>query len=129
MATTKPRLTFTASHELAAVLKRLAAVQGRPVSGVVSEYLEITVPVLERVADAMERALAAQAEARAGIVAGLQDAQAQAEPALALLLDALNAAAGPSAEGANPRSCNNGGQVSFNALNFNHNGTDKGGTV
>jgi hypothetical protein len=80
MATEKPRITITlepAQHE---VLKRLSALQGGSMSKIVSEFLGEITPILEKVADSLESAKRASADARARFVRAAEVAEEELRP-------------------------------------------------
>lgn len=55
MSTTKPRITITLNEADYAVLKRLNALNGVPMSKTVKELVELVAPVLVRVCDNLEK--------------------------------------------------------------------------
>jgi hypothetical protein len=71
MPTKKPRITITLEPHTHEVLSRLSAASGDSMSQIVSEYIEVAVPALERVVVVLERAKAAPAEARDGFAAAI----------------------------------------------------------
>lgn len=116
MATTKPRVTLTLQPDQAALLQRLSSLQGRPVSQVLADVLDVAWPTLFAVADALERAQSAQAIELDRLAGVLSRAQELASP-VGELLGLLDELAGRP-EGSNPRSCNHGGQVSSTSKKF-----------
>lgn len=95
MPTANPRLQVTFEPETYEVLKRLAAVQGRPASTIVREVMQGSTGMLSEIADTMERLKAAQEAAKARIVAeagqGLEDAADALQPPLLALLEHFEA--------------------------------------
>lgn len=82
MATTKPRITVTLSHRQHDVLKSISDNSGQSMSTFVSELLEQSLPVLERMAETFRKIKAAQDEQKKRIVEELDQAQAEVEPVL-----------------------------------------------
>lgn len=64
MATTKPRITVTLEPQQYDILRRLAALQGRPMARIVTELMEEMLPLLGRAVEAMELAQKAQGNVR-----------------------------------------------------------------
>ena len=86
MPTAKPRLMVTLDESAMGVLRRLAVVQERPVSAIVREMIDNSVPLLDEVATTLETLQAVSAKARARIgseaVADLERAQEALQPHL-----------------------------------------------
>lgn len=80
MATEKPRITITLEPEQHAVLRRLADLQGGSMSRIVSEFLGEVTPILSQVADSLELAKQASAEARAKFVRAAEEAEEELRP-------------------------------------------------
>lgn len=80
MATEKPRITITLEPEQHAVLRRLADLQGGSMSRIVSEFLGEVTPILAQVADSLELAKQASAEARAKFVRAAEEAEEELRP-------------------------------------------------
>lgn len=80
MATEKPRITITLEPEQHAVLKRLAELQGGSMSRIVSEFLGEATPILAQVADSLETAQRASADARAKFVRAAEEAEKELRP-------------------------------------------------
>lgn len=80
MATDKPRITITLEPEQHAVLRRLADLQGGSMSRIVSEFLGEVTPILEKVADSLDLAKRASADARAKFVQSAQKAEEELRP-------------------------------------------------
>ena len=80
MPSANPRLALTLPPHRHELLKRLAALQGVPMSSVVSELLEECYPVLERVCVALEVAKNASDSAKAGLRESCDQALEELEP-------------------------------------------------
>ena len=72
MATTKPRITISLEEQDYAVLKRLYALNGVPMSRTVSELVAMLTPVLGRMADNLEAVAKADEETRQKIAESLE---------------------------------------------------------
>ena len=72
MATTKPRITISLGEQDYAVLKRLYALNGVPMSRTVSEFVAMLTPVLGRMADNLEAVAKADEETRSRIAESLE---------------------------------------------------------
>lgn len=64
MATLKPRITISLDEQDYAILKRLSALNGVPMSRTVSELVSMLAPVLGRMADNLEAVVKADEETR-----------------------------------------------------------------
>jgi hypothetical protein len=80
MPTVKPRVQVSLSVPYFELLTRLAKLQRRSRSAVLSELFEQVAPVLERVAVVLQAAVRAQASARDGLVKATEDAEAEIAP-------------------------------------------------
>lgn len=111
MATTKPRITVTLTQRQHDVLRVISECGGSSMSAFISEILEQSLPVLERMAESFRKIKAAQDEQKKRIIADLDHAQAEVEPVLEQVLGqfdlfmsrverAAGAAAADSARGA-----------------------------
>lgn len=80
MPATSPRFTITVAPGTDHALKRLAAVQGRPVASLIREYLDGVAPVMADLADAMEAVRTAEALAREELGSSLADAAEDMRP-------------------------------------------------
>jgi predicted DNA-binding ribbon-helix-helix protein len=89
LATTKPRVTVTLEPDVYATMKELAQLQGCSMSSLIAELLNMVHPVQQKVLDAVKTAVTTKAEARAGFLQQLEDAQSQAESSLGPLLGLL----------------------------------------
>ena len=118
MATNKPRLTITLEPHQYDLFRRLAALQGRPMSAVIVEILSSVDQPLMRLTALMEQAARAQEEAGPRFKAVAEKMERDILPAIEAISgqfdifvgDAMGALAA-GAEPANPRPCNHGGQV------------------
>lgn len=99
MPATSPRFTITVNRETDAALKRLAAVQGRPVASIIREFLDGVTPVLEDIADAMIAVRDAEAAARAELVGSLEEVHAEMQPHFQGILGHFQALAKLGADG------------------------------
>lgn len=82
MSTTKPRITVTLEPRTYEVLSRLSAVGGESMSALVGQFVEVSLPTLERLVVVLERAASAPEEARAGLAAAVKRAERTLLPAL-----------------------------------------------
>ena len=55
MATSKPRITITLNHRQYEVLKAISDCSNQPMSAFISELLEESLPVLERMAESFRK--------------------------------------------------------------------------
>lgn len=92
MPTTNPRLTITLTPAVAAVLREMSGLAGNSQSAIVGELLETSLPVFERVVQAMRAAVTIRDSAKAEIVDGLERAQAKLEAQLPLVMGDMDAA-------------------------------------
>lgn len=95
MPTNNPRLTITLQPTLAAQLRRLSELTGNSQSALISELLEGSTPVFDRMIALLEAAHAAKESMRGQVMEGLDVAQAKLEKQLGLALDTMDAATGP----------------------------------
>lgn len=86
MATTKPRITVTLTQRQYDVLRVISDCGGQPMSAFISELLEQSLPVLERMGESFRKIKAAQDEQRKRIAEELDQAQAEVEPVLEQVL-------------------------------------------
>lgn len=82
MATTKPRITITMDPRVYEVVNRLASANGRSMSAVVTDFLDLVQPQMERMVVLLEAARRAPEEAAAGIKTSLAKAERALRPAL-----------------------------------------------
>lgn len=106
MATTKPRITVTLTQRQHEVLRSISECGGQPMSAFISELLEQTLPVLERMAESFRKIKSAQDEQKKRIIADLDQAHSEVEPVLDqvlgqfdLFMTRIEAAAGASDDG------------------------------
>lgn len=86
MATTKPRITVTLTERQHDVLRSISSNSGQSMSAFVSDLLEQTLPVLERMAETFRKIKSAQDEQKKRIVFELDEAQTAVEPILGQVL-------------------------------------------
>ena len=89
MATTKPRITVTLTPELHSVLQHLAHLNSCSQSSIVLELMQDAVPILQRIAHSIELSRRVKHEAKAGLLAHLDESQRKMETALQSLSDLL----------------------------------------
>lgn len=82
MATTKPRITVSLSQRQYDVLRIISECGGKPMSAFITEILEESLPVLERMAEYFRKIKVAQDEQKKRIAAELEQAQSAVEPVL-----------------------------------------------
>lgn len=82
MATTKPRITVTLTQRQHDVLRIISECGGQSMSAFISELLEQSLPVLERMAQSFRKIKAAQDEQKKRIADELDQAQSDIEPVL-----------------------------------------------
>jgi predicted transcriptional regulator len=82
MATTKPRITITMEQPDYDVVQRLAKLQGKPMSKVVTELISEIVPVLAKVADSLAIAVNAHANVKQKMVQAAEQAEQDMQPVL-----------------------------------------------
>lgn len=68
MPTRNPRINLTLRPQLAAVIRRLAQLQGMSMSRTIVQLLEVTEPALQRTCAAIEAVQHLEGEARAGML-------------------------------------------------------------
>lgn len=90
MATTKPRITITLEPRVYDIVSRLARANGESMSQIVTGFLDVAVPPMERMVLLMEQANAAPEEARAGLAASLARAEARVLPGLVKAVDQVD---------------------------------------
>lgn len=86
MATEKPRITITLEPDQHEVLRRLAALQGRPMSRIIAELLAEVTPTLGRVADSLEIAMRSSEDVRTNLRRVAQEAETEMAPMLDAVL-------------------------------------------
>ena len=90
MPTRNPRINVTVSGPQYELLSRLARVQGRSRSAVLLDLFETVTPVLERVCVVAEAAERAQSQAKEGLQAAAERAEAALSPLLAKAMGQLD---------------------------------------
>jgi uncharacterized protein (DUF1778 family) len=90
MATTKPRITVTLEQDVYETIQALAAIQGRSMSSIVSEFLTMVNPVQQKVLAAVSRAMSVQKSSKADLINQLEKGQQEAESAIGPLLEMLD---------------------------------------
>jgi hypothetical protein len=103
MPTAKPRIQVTVTNSQYELLKRLAKLQQRSMSAVLSELFDQIEPVYERVAVVLQAAMRAQDSMKDGLRTATESAERELAPMLGAAmgqLDLLMAAAGPAQPGA-----------------------------
>jgi hypothetical protein len=87
MPTAKPRITITLEPRTHEVLARLSAAGGDSMSALVTQFVDLAVPSMERLVVVLERARAAPEETRAGLAAAIDRAERNLMPALQAAVD------------------------------------------
>lgn len=114
MPTAKPRITVTLEPRTYEVLSRLSAAGGQSMASLVTQFVDLAVPSMERLVLVLERARDAPEEARAGLAAAIERAERTLLPALTNAQDmgdlfladvsyAVEPAARPDADAQRPR--------------------------
>lgn len=87
MSTTNPRLTITLQPSVSAQIRELSRLTGNSQSGVISELLESSSPVFERLIKVLAAAESAKAELGGQVKRDLEAAQTRVERQLGLILE------------------------------------------
>lgn len=87
MPTKKPRITITLDQPTYETLSRLSTVGGDSMSEIVTGFLAVCVPSMERMVVVMEQANRAPEQAKAGLAAAIAKVEESILPAMALQLD------------------------------------------
>lgn len=87
MATLKPRITITLEPHVHEVLRRLSAAGGQSMSSLVTDFLDVAVPPMERMVVVLEEAARMPHKAREELRASVERAEATLLPALAAAAD------------------------------------------
>lgn len=87
MATTKPRITITLEPRQHEVLRSISDSSGQSMSSLLVEFIESTMPVLERMAVTFQKLKDVKLKERQHMAKALDDAQSAFEP---LALSAVN---------------------------------------
>lgn len=86
MATTKPRITVTITERQHALLKAISEATGASMSAYISDLLETSEPVMERIASTMQKLQQLNAQRKASVAAALDEAQTALEPVMDAVL-------------------------------------------
>ena len=95
MPTQNPRITITLTPEVHAVLTELSRETGQSLSSIVGELCGMSVPVFQRVVEAVRAAKEIQSAAGTEIAAGLERAQAKLEGQMQLVMGDMDEAFRP----------------------------------
>jgi hypothetical protein len=92
MTTKNPRLTITLEPALAAQIKRMSELTGNSQSAIISELLDGSAPVFERVIKVLEAAEAAKGAIKGRLAEDLDKAQVRMEQHLGIVMDEFDGA-------------------------------------
>lgn len=95
MTTQNPRLTITLKPTLAVQLRKLSQLTGNSQSSLISELLDGSAPVFERMIRVLTAAESAKASLRGHLSSDMAQAQERIEKQLGLALDDFDSAAQP----------------------------------
>lgn len=98
MTTKKPRLTITLEPALAAQLRTISELTGNSQSGLISELLEGSGPVFDRMIEVLQAAQKAKDSMRGKLANDLEQAQSKMEKGLGLVMDGLGQFLGEEAD-------------------------------
>lgn len=87
MSTTNPRLTITLQPSVSAQIREISRLTGSSQSGVISELLESSSPVFERLIQVLVAAESAKAELGGQVKRDLEAAQTRVERQLGLIME------------------------------------------
>jgi hypothetical protein len=87
MSTAKPRITITLEPRVYEVLRRLSAASGDSMSAIVTDFLDVAVPPMERMVVVLEQANSLPAKTKEGLRGSILRAEAKLLPAVAALAD------------------------------------------
>ena len=87
MATLKPRITITLEPHVHEVLRRLSAAGGESMSAIVTSFLDVAVPPMERMVVIMEQAKTLPAETMEEVRGSILRAEAKLLPSVMALID------------------------------------------
>ena len=90
MATLKPRITISVDAHVHEVLRRLSAAGGGSMSSVVTDFLDVALPAMERMVVVLEQARSVHLEAKDSIRGSLDRAEAALLPTVTEAMDHLN---------------------------------------
>jgi uncharacterized protein (DUF1778 family) len=89
MSTTKPRVTITLEPDVHRLLQRASEAKGESMSSIITSFLDVAIPPIERMVDLLEQAKAMPEVTRRNLANSLTTAEAQVMP---LLLEAIERA-------------------------------------
>lgn len=89
--TKNPRITVTLTPSTHALLRRLSSLTGESQSAIVSDLLDRSAPIFERVVKVLQAAEQARAQMTEGMARELEDVQRSLEQQLGLVLDEMDA--------------------------------------
>jgi hypothetical protein len=87
MPTTKPRLTITLEPRTHEVLARLSAAGGESMSALITQFVDLAVPSMERLVVILEHAKRAPMEVKEGLAGALERAESETIPRIVAALD------------------------------------------
>jgi len=87
MPTKNPRLSVTLQPALAAQLRRLSSLTGSSQSALISELLDGSGPIFERLISVLEAAEAAKSSIKGGVTRDIHEAQQRVESQLGLMFE------------------------------------------
>lgn len=99
MTTSNPRLTITLQPSLAAQLRTMSELTGNSQSSLISELLDGSAPVFDRMIAVLTAAKAAKASLRGQLSADMAKAQTRVEKHLGIVLGEFDAATQPLLDG------------------------------
>lgn len=99
MPATNPRLTITLQPTIAAQLRRLSELTGNSQSALISELLDGSAPVFDRVISVLAAASSAKASLRGQVADDMAKAQLRMETHLGLAMDELTTSTQPILDG------------------------------
>jgi hypothetical protein len=87
MSTLKPRITITLQPHAYEVLRRLSSAGGESMSSLVTQFLDVAIPPMERMVVVMEQANSMSSETKEAVRGSLLRAEAKLLPALTAAID------------------------------------------
>ena len=84
--TKKPRITITLDPNSYAILQRLSLLGGQSMSAIVTDFLDIGLPSMERLVVVLEQAKNAPGQTREGVLAAIDRAERAVLPAMVAAL-------------------------------------------
>lgn len=82
MSTLKPRITITLDPRVHEILRRLSKAGGQSMSALVTDFLDLAVPPMERMVVVLEQAAGMSSKTKEGMQAAILRAEANLLPAL-----------------------------------------------